>query len=360
MRKKVSENSFEGQKIYVGNDCHKKSWKVTILTESLEHRSYSQNPDSELLASYLKRHFPGGDYKAVYEAGFSGFGACRRLRDLGVSCEVVHAADVPTTQKEKGQKTDRSDSRKLARMLRSREMSYVDVPDRQLEADRALVRQRFRISREVARTKHRIKSLLMQFGIQLPDNLTGNRSRHWSKAYTRWLKELSIDQPSLRQTLDNYLSLGEVQRMELLKLNRQLGELSQQPRYQKNFKLLLTVPGIGPVTAMHILVQLGDVRRFRRLDQLNNYIGLVPSMHNSGDKIRTGKLLKRGRRELKIMLIEASWQAIRRDPALLLKFNELTKAMAKNKAIIRIARKLLSRVRSILINGHGYEIGIVV
>ncbi len=111
---------------------------------------------------------------------------------------------------------------------------------------------------------------------------------------------------------------------------------------------------------MHILVQLGDVRRFRRLDQLNNYIGLVPSMHNSGDKIRTGKLLKRGRRELKIMLIEASWQAIRRDPALLLKFNELTKAMAKNKAIIRIARKLLSRVRSILINGHGYEIGIVV
>ena len=121
MQPKVNKNLFDGQSFYVGIDFHKKSWQVTILGEQYEHKSMSQNPDPELLASYLKRNFPGGNYHAVYEAGFSGFEACRKLRQLGVDCDVIHPADVPTSQKEKLQKTDPTDSRKLARSLRSNE-----------------------------------------------------------------------------------------------------------------------------------------------------------------------------------------------------------------------------------------------
>jgi len=82
MQTKVNKNFFDGQSFYVGLDVHKKSWKVTILGEHYEHKTMSQNPDPDLLASYLKKNFPGGHYRAVYEAGFSGFESCRKLRHL--------------------------------------------------------------------------------------------------------------------------------------------------------------------------------------------------------------------------------------------------------------------------------------
>src|SRR5690606_20502574 len=127
-------------------------------------------------------------------------------------------------------------------------------------------------------------------------------------------------------------------------------------RYRDNCQLLLGIPGVGIITSLTFLTQIGDVRRFQRLDDLCNYVGLVPKMYGSGDKIQTGKMTRRGRKELKIMLIEASWEAVRQDPALMLKFNDLSKMMNKNKAIIRIARKLLSRIRFVLMNRQPYSL----
>lgn len=359
MRIEVTKDSFKDQSFYVGIDYHKKSWQVTILGEQYEHKTMSQNPDPDLLASYLKRNFPGGNYHAVYEAGFSGFESCRKLNQLGVNCLVIHPADVPTSEKEKLQKTDKSDSRKLARSLRSNEFEAIHIPDPELEADRALVRQRFRLVKDIGRTKNRVKSLLFQFGIPIPDRFTASQTRHWSKVYINWLKELSIDRLSLRQVLDNYIAIGESQRKDLLLLNKQVRDLSLTEAYKNNYILLLSVPGIGLMTAITILVQIGDVGRFERLDDLCNYIGLVPKMYGSGEKMQVGKMIKRGRKELKIMLIEASWEAIRKDPALMLKFNELSKRMHKNKAIVRIARKMLSRIRFVLLNRQPYELSVV-
>lgn len=359
MRTEITKDLFKDQSFYVGIDYHKKSWQVTILGEQYEHKTMSQNPEPDLLAAYLNRNFPGGNYHAVYEAGFSGFESCRKLNQLGVNCLVIHPADVPTSEKEKLQKTDKSDSRKLARSLRSNEFEAIHIPDPELEADRALVRQRFRLVKDVGRTKNRVKSLLFQFGIAIPDRFTASQTRHWSKVYINWLKGLAIDRLSLRQVLDNYIAIGESQRKDLLLLNKQVRSLSLTERYRHNYKLLLSVPGIGLMTAMTFLVQIGDIRRFERLDDLCNYIGLVPKMYGSGEKMQVGKMIKRGRKELKIMLIEASWEAIRKDPALMLKFNELSKRMHKNKSIVRIARKMLSRIRFVLQNHQAYELSVV-
>lgn len=359
MRNEITKESFKGQSFYVGIDFHKKNWTVTILGEQYEQKTYSQNPDPELLAGYLNRNFPGASYHAVYEAGFSGFDSCRKLNQLGVHCIVVHPADVPTTQKEKEQKTDKADSRKLARSLRSNEFEAIDIPDGQLESDRALVRQRFRQVKDVSRTKNRIKSLLFQFGIAIPEGFTSAQTRHWSKAYINWLKDLKVDHESLKQAIDNYIRIGESQRQELLLLEKQIRKLSLSDRYVENYMLLLSTPGVGPITAITFLTQIGHIGRFARLDDLCNYVGLVPGMYGSGDKMQVGKLTRRGRKELKIMLIEASWQAIRKDPAMMLKFNELSKRMNKNKAIIRIARKLLSRMRFVLLNRQPYSLGVV-
>jgi len=358
MQTKVNEKLFDGQPIYIGIDCHKKNWTVTILGEHYEHKTMSQNPNPDILASYLRRNFPGAEYNAVYEAGFNGFYPCRKLKQLGINCNEIHAADVPTRQKEKLQKIDPVDSRKLARSLRSREFEPIHVPDPNLEADRALVRQRFRTMKDVTRTKARVISLLFQFNIIVPDRFTLGQTRSWSKVYITWLKELQIEYESLKQTLDNYIRIGELQRKELLYANRQVRSLSQTDAYRGNYNLLISIPGIGFLTAMTFLVQIGDIRRFERLDDLCDYVGLVPMMHGSGDKMSTGKLINRGRKELKIMIIEAAWAAVRLDPALIAKFNELTRRMNKNKAIIRIARKLVSRMRYVLMAQEPYKLGI--
>lgn len=358
MQTKVNEKLFDGQSIYVGIDCHKKNWTVTVLGEHYEHKTMSQNPDADILASYLKRNFPGATYNAVYEAGFNGFYSCRRLRELGINCNVIHAADVPTRQKEKIQKMDPVDSRKLARSLRSKEFEAIDVPEPSLEADRALVRQRFRIMKDVTRTKARVRSLLFQFNISVPDRFTLGQARSWSKVYINWLKELQLEHESLKQTLDNYIRIGELQRKELLSVNSHVRTLSQNDTYRNNYNLLIGIPGIGFLTSMTFLTQIGEIRRFERLDDLCDYIGLVPMMHGSGDKMYTGQLINRGRKELKVMIIEAAWEAVRLDPALMVKFNELARRMNKNKAIIRIARKLVSRMRSVLMSREPYKLGI--
>lgn len=359
MRTKVNEKTFDGQSFYVGIDVHKKSWKVTVLSDQYEHKTMSQNPDPKLLAGYLHRNFPGGSYQAVYEAGFSGFGTCRELIGMGVDCIVIHPADVPTSQKERLLKTDKADSRKLAKSLRSDEFRAIDIPDPKMEADRALMRQRFRVMKDLSRTKNRIKSLLFQFGIHIPDQFTTAQSRHWSKSYLNWLRNVPVREGSLRQVLNNYIDIGQTQREQLLELNRQVRSLSQTLEYKDNYHLLLSVPGIGLLTGMTILTQLSDIARFVRLDELCSYVGLIPRMHGSGDKMQTGKMVRRGRKELKIMLIEASWEAVRKDPVLMAKFAALSKTMHKNKAIIRIARKLLSRIRYVLVKQEKYELGVL-
>lgn len=358
MQKQINEKSFEGQTIYAGMDVHLKNWKVTILCGEMEHKQFNQNPSAEILANYLKRNFPGASYKAVYEAGFCGFGPCRKLRELGVDCMVIHPADVPTTQNERFQKTDAVDSRKLAKSLRAKDFKGIDIPEVKLEIDRALIRQRVKLVKEIARYKNRVKSLLMQLDITIPESFK-SQSRHWSSPFIKWLQTIEHPEKTFGQVINNYINAGQHLRAELLSITKQIKELSKAERYIKKFELINSIPGFGNSAGMFFLVQLGDIKRFKSDDELNYYVGLVPKMHISGDKIQTGKLVKRGRKEMKIMLIEASWIAIRKDPALMIKFDELAKRMHKNKAIIRIARKLLNRIRYVLTNEVMYKSGIV-
>lgn len=359
MHSKERKLDFNGQTFYVGIDVHKKEWKVTILGSEYEHKSMSQPADSKVLSDYLHRSFPGGNYQAVYEAGFSGFSVCRELISLGVNCQVVHPMDVPTTHKEKQQKTDRIDSRKLARYLRDRCFEGIDIPLVEVEAWRALLRQRFRVVRDISRTKNRVKSLLYQFGISLPAHIKDSSSRNWSGPYLKWLERLEVEEKALRQVLDNYISIGKSLRKELLRINRQVRELSAREPLKEDVELLRTIPGVGVITAMTLLSELYDIKRFKTIDALCSYVGLIPRMHNSGDKEWTGQIVNRGRKQLKINLIEASWDAVRIDPAMMCCFNELTKRMNKNKAIIRIARKLLRRIRYMLIHKQAYQTGVM-
>lgn len=99
---------------------------------------------------------------------------------------------------------------------------------------------------------------------------------------------------------------------------------------------------------MILLTELGEISRFRRLDDLCSYVGLVPSEHSSGEKKDSGHLTRRGKSIMKRIIVEASWTAIRKDPGLLMNFNGFCKRMKKSRAIIKIARKFLSRIQHVL------------
>lgn len=352
-------NSWHGQKLHIGLDVHKKNWAVTILGPSYEHKTYSQNADPLVLANYLHKNFPGAKYYSVYEAGFCGFWVSKRLKELGINNIIVNAADVPTTHKEEDDKNDRIDSRKLARCLQSGDLKGIYEPSDYCLSVRQVVRQRGQLVKELAREKNRIKSLLTFMGRVIPDRFSRGETRQWSRRYIQWLEEQEFSDQGNKIALESKIRIVQGLRKELLQINRQIRQLSREPYYQQDVDLLISIPGIGVITAMTLLTELNPISAYKTLDQLNKYVGLVPRIRSSGEKVYVGKLTIRGQKRIKEKLIESSWVLIRKDPAMMLKFEQLSNRMQKNKAIIRIARKLLSRIRRILITKEPYGINVV-
>jgi len=134
---------FKDKDLFIGLDVHKKSWSVTIVVEGMEHRTFTQPPDPLTLNNYLQRMFPGGSYFSAYEAGFCGYGIHRELIALGIKNIVINAADIPTSQKDKLQKRDPVDSRKIARALEKSSLRGIHIFDREQEELRSLNRTRF-------------------------------------------------------------------------------------------------------------------------------------------------------------------------------------------------------------------------
>ena len=138
-------NDFTGHNIYVGIDAHLKSWAISIYSDEFELKTFSQEPSVDQLSGYLLQHYPGAHYKLAYEAGFCGFWMQRAFAAKSIDCSVIHAGDIPTSDKEKKRKADKVDSRKIARGLKNNELNAVFIPDEQQEADRQLVRSRAKI-----------------------------------------------------------------------------------------------------------------------------------------------------------------------------------------------------------------------
>lgn len=358
MREKISEKSFEGQSIYVGIDVHLKSWKVSVMTENLTYKTFSSPAEAEKLGSYLRRHFPGATFHSAYEAGFSGFWLHRELMKLGINSIVVNPGDIPTTDKERKQKEDVRDSHKIAQTLRAGQLKGIFVPSKKVEQDRLLLRTRETIVKELRRSKHRIKSLLYFQGIRYPERFYTN-STHWSLVFIKWLESLSFEHESGKGALNAHLEMAKHQRGLLLKVTRQIRELSKGPDYKQSVELLTSIPGIGVLTALSLLTELETIERFESFDRLCSFIGLVPSTNSSGDnEVDTGITPRRNSR-LRAALVECAWIAIRHDPALLVAYQKLCQRMPGNRAIIRIAKKILSRIVYVLRSKQKYERGIV-
>jgi transposase len=316
-----------------------------------------QPPSVAALVQHLHQNFPGATYHSAYESGFSGFWAHRDLVSQGVNNIVVHAADVPTTQKERAFKNDKRDCRKLAHSLRNEELEALHIPSIKTQEDRSLVRLRLTFRKDLTRQKNRVKALLHFYGKEIPERFLS--SGHWSKAFIEWLKEVKFETGSAEQALQLLIGQVEQIRSGLLDVTRKIRKLAASEDYAANMELMLKLPGVGLVTGIAFLTQLETIDRFPNTDSLAGYLGLVPNCHSSGDNENMGEMTYRGNKWLRELLIECAWSAARSDPALHFAYLNLCKRMKSNNALIRIARKLLNRMYYVLKYKREYEKGVV-
>jgi transposase len=189
MNTQVKKIDFTDQNIYAGFDTHLKSWKVTVMAENVVYKTFTQPPSPEILFNYLQEHFPGGTYHTAYEAGFCGYWIHDKLVSFGIKSIVVNPADIPTTDKERVQKEDKRDSRKIARSLSNGGLTPIYIPSLRTQRDRSLLRTRTMLVRDFARYKNRIKSFLYFYGISIDSSFINPQS-HWSNRFMSWLESI--------------------------------------------------------------------------------------------------------------------------------------------------------------------------
>jgi len=353
MKKEGNTSSFENQVFYIGIDVHKQSWTVTIRMSGMELKTFSMNPIPEELVKYLKRNYPGGTYKSTYEAGFCGFWIHRKLVDHGIENSVIHAADVPTTNKQKVSKTDKVDSRKLAKELENKNLNAVYVPDIWHQQLRSLCRLRCRLTSHSTRLKNRIKGHLHYYGIELPPN---HELAHWSANFIKYLERLcKVKTPGVEYLLFTIDEL-KFQRQHIAQVTARLRHYAKESAQTRAvISNLTSVPGIGFVSAISLYTEIIRIDRFPDLNRLCSFVGLIPSSNSSGESEKIGQMTPRKNSYLRHLLTEAAWIAVRRDPSMLKVFTELSKRMKKTAAIVKIAKKLLNRIRFVWKNGTPYQ-----
>ncbi|MDZ7740551.1 MAG: IS110 family transposase [Bacteroidota bacterium] len=355
MRVQNNKIDFSGQNIYVGIDSHLKSYKVSLYHDDIALKTFSQDPSPDILVKHLRKNYPNANFFCAYEAGYSGFWLQRSLEKLGINCIVVNPADVPTTDKEKKLKNDKRDCKKIARSLRNQELEAIHIPSLQVQEDRQIIRHYSNTVKERTRIKVQIKAFLNYYGIVYPEEFS-DPNKHWSKSFIQWLKTLELTSDSgswaIQQMVQEYQHRVEVVKTSV----RKIRDLSQQDRYKTNVRLLRSIPGIGLIFSMIILTEIGDIRRFKNNDKLAAYVGLIPNTNSSGEKEKITGITSRGNKQIKSVIVEAAWASLRYDPSLLSSFTKLKARMDGNKAIIRIAKKMLGRIRYVLINQQEYQI----
>lgn len=284
--------------VSVGLDVHARSIHVTALRgdELLDERALPN--DHELIERVLVR-WPG--VRCCYEAGPTGFGLYRHLRERGIACDVVASGLVPSRPGDRV-KTDRRDSRKLARLHAGGLLEAIHVPSPELEAFRDLVRARedARLDRMCAR--HRLSKFMLRHGRPLPDKSWGVRRR-------KWLSDQRFPFATQQQTLADYLHAVDLLDGRISQLERSLERAAGRGPWSELVARLRCLRGIDTLTALGIVVEIEDFTRFRTAEEFMAFVGLAPSEHSSGEAQRRGSITKAGNAHVRRLLVEAAWHA---------------------------------------------------
>lgn len=333
--------------IFVGVDIHVRSWHVTVRSHEVVICQATIDGSWEVLKKLLSR-WCASQVLVVYEAGFSGFWLCDAVEFWGGACVVVPPSRIPV---ESGNriKTDRRDSAKLAQLAASGQLPSVWVPSPQQRQEREVLRERRRLVRQMRQVQCQIKALLNCYGV-----VVSSGKGRWSKVFESRLWQVRFDslfmQESFERLLTRYRFIGD----QVVAQTRLVRALSHTEGYRQKVSWLVSLPGVGVVTAMDVLVELGDMARFLSADQVAAYVGLTPSEYSSGSSVRRGHISRCGKAAVRSRLVEAGWIAIRFDAELHEVYQRIKERRGGRRAIVAVARRLLLRMRRIILDGRCY------
>jgi len=346
-----AESLARESKVYVGIDVHKDSWHVTAVTEG-EEVFHGRIPSQYLVLKKVLERFTGREVKVAYEAGPCGFWLHDRLTEDGIETIVVPPSLIPLESGNRV-KTDKRDSRKLAQLLEKSMLKRVHVLSEEERLHRELVRTRRQFLEHRSDVMRQIKSKLLFHGIELPWT-TGHG---WNRQFVRWLRGLIDSHRVFAISLEFLIDLYEHLTDQLKKITKQVFLLSRNEKYAQNINLLRTIPGIGRLIATEILVELQDMKRFKSAEKIASYMGLTPSEYSTGQYTRQGRITRCGNTRVRTCLVESSWVLIYRDPVMKYKYEKLKIRKGAKRAIIAIAKNLIIRIRSMVLNNEPYNIG---
>ncbi len=340
--------SQDTRTLFVGIDAHQETLSIAVLPDSASTPEPARVVPND--PGKVRRYFRGlskrDPIEAVYEAGCLGFVLHRQLTALGIECTVAALSRIPQLPGDH-RKTDRLDAERLAMFLRGQQLTPVSPPTKELEALRSLMRLRLAIQRDVVRSRHRLQKFLLMRGYVFRE--AGN----WTAAHLRWLSELKLELGEDQLTVD-FLRMELDSRVSSLKvLDERIARRAKGDDVAGKVIALRAFRGVGVLTALCVIAEIGDPRRFRCAQQVASYCGLVPSEHSSDERVRRGAITKAGNPRLRRLLVESAQHAARPIGPGYARESRRAKAPADVVALARQADQRLSmRYRQLLRRKH--------
>jgi transposase len=288
--------------IWVALDVHKNSITAAIFAEASGEIAVSQFEHSEkAIRRFLNRLGEPGSLAVCYEAGPCGYELYRLCSRIGVACDIVAPSLTPVRPGDRI-KTDKRDARKLVRLYRAGELSFVCPPSPEQEGLRDLVRCRgdLRAARTAAR--HRVAKQLLRHGRVFRE---GRQS--WTLRHQAWLRDQRLEDANAQAALEQMRLHLDALDAQLAALDRQLEQIARSPAWCEPVRLLCSFRGIATLTALGLLAELGDFRRFANARELMSFLGLTVCEYSSGEKRQRGGLTKTGNAHARRLLVEAAW-----------------------------------------------------
>ena len=346
--------------IMIGCDLHDASMllKIAVDREAPETKSVKNDPQRRkaLVADLQRRAQAEGGARVVfaYEASGQGFGLYDELTAAGVECCVLAPTKMARSPRQRSEKTDERDALWLLELLRGHVLAgnrlpTVWIPDAATRDDRELVRMRMDVAEKVTAVKTQVQCLLKRNQLRRPPGV----GQGWTKPFRRWLQHdliVSAESPlagGARAALSSLLRQLRALEEEEMRLDKQVDKLAWSPRYAASTREVTRLCGVGVLTAMVFLTEMGDLGRFANRRQIAAYLGLAPTCHESGEKNDCkGHITHQGSPRVRRVLCQATWARVRYDEEEKAAYERIKAKNPKKKKIAVVAsmRRLAIRM----------------
>ncbi len=311
--KKNSTNSVVTSTIFVGMDVHKESISLCSLVEEVysngRKKEFVLSSDTisanfNLVLNHLNNTVNGYDMNAElvcgYEAGCLGYSLQRFLSQKGINCVIVAPTTILVPQGKKRVKTDSRDAVAIAKCLAHNSCETIWIPGVEDNEIKEYIRMRDDHKTQLKKVKQQIKALCLRENIRY----TGGRE-NWTVRFLDWLSKVELS-ACIREILDEYLFTYRYLIERIERFDKRIEEFSQREPYRDNVKKLCCFPGIKMLTAMAILCEIGDFKRFAKAEQFMSYLGIVPGENSSGEKQQRLNITKAGNSHIRRLLVESA------------------------------------------------------